>query len=102
MLIISRLSTCSKDLGTIIRFTRYTQDCCDVLEQAAEYPSDGYLVQLVRVMNLGEKIHNTLYRTELYVSSVSCPPLGMSIRWLEAELKQIKARTLYEEPYSGK
>jgi hypothetical protein len=102
MLTASRLSACAKDLGTIIHFTKYTEDCCDVLEQAAEYPSDGYLVQLVRVMNLAEKIHNTMYRTELYFSSAPSPPLGLSIRWLEAELKQLKARMPYEEPYSSK
>ncbi|KAJ5823629.1 hypothetical protein N7447_005969 [Penicillium robsamsonii] len=97
------LSTCVKDLGPIIRFTRYTDECCNVLDQVAEYPSDAYLVQLVRVMNLADRIHHTLYNTELHSLSVSSapPPLGLSIRWLEAELKQLKASMPSESPHSG-
>ncbi|KAJ5374565.1 hypothetical protein N7517_006571 [Penicillium concentricum] len=97
------LSTCVKDLGPIIRFTRYTDECCNVLDHVAEYPSDSYLVQLVRVMNLADRIHHTLYNTELHSLSVSSapPPLGLSIRWLEAELKQLKASMPSESPHSA-
>jgi hypothetical protein len=52
-------------------------------------------------MNLADRIHHTLYRTELHSSSVSAPPLGLSIRWLEAELKQLKSRMSCEPPYAG-
>ncbi|KAJ5477698.1 hypothetical protein N7530_003207 [Penicillium desertorum] len=97
------LSTCVKDLGPIIRFTKYTDECCNVLEQVTEYPTDASLVQLVRVMNMADKIHYALYNTEVNISSVSsAPPLGLSIRWLEAELKQLKARLPTESPHSGK
>ncbi|OQE43291.1 hypothetical protein PENCOP_c003G02827 [Penicillium coprophilum] len=97
------LSTCVKDLGPIIRFTRYVDECCNVLDQVAECPSDAYLVQLVRVMNLTDKIHQTLYNTELHSLSASSvpPPLGLTIRWLEDELKELKARTPNESPYSA-
>ncbi|KGO73411.1 hypothetical protein PITC_085490 [Penicillium italicum] len=97
------LSTCVKDLGSIVRFTRYTEECCNVLDQIAEYPTDDFLVQLVRAMNVAERIHYTLYNTELRSSSVSSasPPLGLSIRWLEAELKQLKARMPSESPNSA-
>lgn len=101
-LTMNRLSTCVKDLGSIIRFTKYTEECCKVLDQTAEYPNDAYLVQLVRAMSLGDRIHQTLYRNELHSSSVSSHPVGLSIRWLEAELKQLKARMPYEPPHSGK
>ncbi|KAJ5971680.1 uncharacterized protein N7479_001598 [Penicillium vulpinum] len=96
------LSICVKDLGPIIRFTRYTDECCNVLEQVAEYPTDAYLVQLVRVMNLADRIHHTLYHTDLDFSSISSvhPPIGLSIRWLETELKQLKARMPSESPHS--
>ncbi|KAJ5503892.1 hypothetical protein N7463_006766 [Penicillium fimorum] len=97
------LSTCVKDLGPIIQFTRYTDECCNVLDQVAEYPSDAYLVQLVRVMNLADRIHHTLYNNELHSLSVSSasPPLGLSIRWFEAELKQLKDSMPSESPHSG-
>ncbi|KAK4865564.1 hypothetical protein LT330_009352 [Penicillium expansum] len=97
------LSTCVKDLGPIIRFTKYTDECCNVLDQIAEYPTDNFLVQLVRLMNVAERIHYTLYNTELHPSSVSSapPPLGLSVRWLEAELKQLKARIPSESPNSA-
>lgn len=103
-LILQRLSTCVKDMGPIIRFTRYTDECCNVLDQVAEYPTDATLVQLVRVMNLADRIHHTLYHTDLDSSSVSSapPPLGLSIRWLEAELKQLKDRIPSQSPHSRK
>ncbi|KAI1831029.1 hypothetical protein DTO006G1_7904 [Penicillium roqueforti] len=97
------LSTCVKDLGPIIRFTRYTDECCNVLDQVAEYPTDASLVQLVRAMKLADKIHHTLYYTDLHSSSGSSapPPLGLSIRWLEAELKQLKARMPSQAPHNA-
>ncbi|KAF4761865.1 hypothetical protein HAV15_006682 [Penicillium sp. str.  len=100
--LITVLSTCVKDLGSIIRFTRYTDECCNVLDQIAEYPTDASMVQLVRAMNVADRIHHTLYHTELYSSSVSSvpPPLGLSIRWLEAEIKQLKAQIPSESPHS--
>lgn len=102
-LIFQRLSTCVKDLGSIIRSTKYTDECCNVLDQIAEYPTDASMVQLVRAMNVADKIHHTLYHPELYSSSVSSapPPLGLSIRWLEAEIKQLKAHIPTESPHSG-
>lgn len=96
-----RLSTCVKDLGPIIRFTKYTEECCKVLEQVAENPVDSHLVQLVRVMNLAERIHCTLYRTDLHSSPVSSSPIGLSIRWLEAELRELKARMSGDPSQSG-
>ncbi|KAJ5522464.1 hypothetical protein N7527_006579 [Penicillium freii] len=101
--LITMLSTCVKDLGSIIRSTRYTDECCNVLDQIAEYPTDASMVQLVRAMNVADKIHHTLYHTELYPSSVSStsPPLGLSIRWLEAEIKQLKAHISSESPHSA-
>ncbi|KAJ5941906.1 hypothetical protein N7516_002074 [Penicillium verrucosum] len=101
--LITMLSTCVKDLGSIIRFTKYTDECCNVLDQIAEYPTDASMVQLVRAMNVADRIHHTLYQTELYSSSVSSAPpsLGLSIRWLEAELKQLKAHMPSESPHSA-
>lgn len=34
----------------------YLETCCQVLERQMEYPSDGYLVQLVRIQQLGQAI----------------------------------------------
>ncbi|KAJ5416173.1 hypothetical protein N7465_004868 [Penicillium sp. CMV-2018d] len=100
--LITMLSTCVKDLGSIIRSTKYTDECCNVLDQIAEYPTDASMVQLVRAMNVADKIHHTLYHPELYSSSVSSapPPLGLSIRWLEAEIKQLKSHISSESPHS--
>jgi hypothetical protein len=91
-----------KDLGPIIRFTKYTEECCKALDEAAEYPTDAFVVQLVRVMKLAERIHHTLYHTEIHSSSVSSPPLGLSIKWLEAELKQLKSRMSCDPPHAGR
>lgn len=36
--------------------TTYLETCCKVLEGRMEYPSDGYLVKLVRVQQLAQSI----------------------------------------------
>jgi hypothetical protein len=74
-----------------MRYTSYTEECCRIIEDSKEYPSDLYLVQLVRMLRMTERIHRILTfdqydTTELILSA----PIGMCINSLAAELRKIK------------
>ncbi|OKP11261.1 hypothetical protein PENSUB_3283 [Penicillium subrubescens] len=53
------LSVCAKDMESF-RFTKYTDECCKILDESPELPSDRYLVQLVRTVHLAENINHTI------------------------------------------
>lgn len=48
-----------------MRFGRYAENCCQVLEEAMEYPDDLYLVQLVRMQRIADTIRTTLHNEGL-------------------------------------
>jgi hypothetical protein len=82
------------------RFTKYTNECCEVLKEASEFPTDAYLVQLIRVMHLGTKVRHTTTLDELGSEDLSAP-LGLLVRGHQAELQQLKTSFSCEFPHSG-
>lgn len=74
-----------------LRYTSYTEECCRVLEELQEYPSDMYLVQLARLNRMAHRIVQTLpfdaYNPPGIASSDS---LQTCVKALEAELKDLK------------
>lgn len=84
-----------------IRFTEYTNECCEELQKALEFPADAYLVQLIRVVHLGGKVHSTTSITELGSSPVLSTPLGLIVRGHQAELQRLKKSFSCEFPQSG-
>ncbi|OOQ87164.1 hypothetical protein PEBR_18497 [Penicillium brasilianum] len=92
------LSVCAKDMESF-RFTEYTNECCELLEESPETSTDTYAVQLVRVMHLAENINHTMTMRE--VSSVPSAPLGMSLRWHQAELQKLKDSFSCREPHAA-
>ncbi|KAJ5637811.1 hypothetical protein N7490_007690 [Penicillium lividum] len=58
--------------------------------EASECPTDAYLVQLIRVVHLADKVHHTTSTSELGSSAVLSAPLGLIVRGQQAELQQIK------------
>ncbi|KAJ5777657.1 hypothetical protein N7520_000903 [Penicillium odoratum] len=93
-------SICVRDMEPV-RFTQYTQECCDVLQEASECPADAYLVQLIRVVHLADKVHHTTSTSELGSSAVLSTPLGLIVRGQQAELQQIKKSFSCGVPYSA-
>ncbi|GFF61607.1 hypothetical protein CNMCM7927_003076 [Aspergillus lentulus] len=83
-------ATCAKDMDPL-RYTSYTEECCRVLEELQEYPSDMYLVQLARLNRMAHRIVQTLpfdaYNPPGIASSNS---LQTCVKALEAELKDLK------------
>lgn len=53
-----RLSACVRDTEPL-RFTKYSNECCQVLQDTSEFPADAFLVHLVRSMHLADKINRT-------------------------------------------
>ncbi|KAB8231349.1 fungal specific transcription factor domain-containing protein [Aspergillus alliaceus] len=84
----SLLSACTRDMEPM-RYTYFTQECCNIIRDGAEYDSDKYLVQLVGVAQLAEKIHRGFSWEGL--DPVSSVPVGLAVKWQEAELQQLKA-----------
>ncbi|GIK06636.1 hypothetical protein Aspvir_002286 [Aspergillus viridinutans] len=86
----SRAATCVKDIDPL-RYTSYTDECCRVLEELREYPTDMYLVQLARLNRMAHRIVQILpfdaYNPPHIASSDS---VQRCVEALEAELKRLK------------
>ncbi|KAL2826447.1 hypothetical protein BDW59DRAFT_65165 [Aspergillus cavernicola] len=83
------LSTCLQGTNSM-KYTDYTKECCRVIEHAAEYPTDLYLVRLVRLHRLADRISRTLSRDEIDLPGYPSPPISLCINVLEAELQHLK------------
>lgn len=84
-----------------VRFTKYTNECCEELMKVSEFPTDPFLVQLIRVVHLGDKVHHTMSINELGSSAVLSAPLGLIVRGHQAELQELKTSFRCEFPGSG-
>ncbi|KAJ5086911.1 hypothetical protein NUU61_008218 [Penicillium alfredii] len=93
-------SACVKDQEPV-RFTKYIDDCCQILQHASEYATDAYLVHLIRVVHLADRVyHMTSYQGS--GSSVALtPPLGLSMHWFQAELQRLKGSFSCDMPHSA-
>ncbi|RHZ50363.1 hypothetical protein CDV55_100915 [Aspergillus turcosus] len=83
-------ATCLKDMDPL-RYTGYTEECCRVLEELHEHPTDMYLVRLARLNRMAYRIVQTLpfdaYNPPQIALSDS---VQSSVKHLEAELKHMK------------
>ena len=96
----SRLSVCAKDMESF-RFSKYAGHCCELLEASSEFSTDRYLVQLVRFTHLAENINHTMTSSDVSPSFGLSAPLGMSLRWHQAELQKLREFPACEQPYAG-
>ncbi|KIW54806.1 hypothetical protein, variant [Exophiala xenobiotica] len=74
-----------------IRYSLYADECCQILEGQAEYPSDKHLVHLIRITHMGSKIARTFTQDEWDACSGLSAPVGACVRALNAELQSLKA-----------
>jgi hypothetical protein len=84
-----------------VRYTRHAEECCNVIIEAAEYPSDVYLVQLVRLHRLADKIRRSLSCDDVGVSMTMAAPLGALVKALESEVIQVKSSLPTTIPQTG-
>ncbi|PYH82548.1 hypothetical protein BO82DRAFT_308776 [Aspergillus uvarum CBS 121591] len=71
-----------------------------VLQAAVQGESDRYLLCLVDLARIAEKIHRTLQPDHPHGSTGSsiCAHGGMAIRWLQKELEQLKPALAFNDP----
>jgi hypothetical protein len=83
------------------RFTKYTDECCKILEESPEFDTDRYLARLVRIIHLAENINHTITVGETHSAPGLSAPLGLSLRWHQAELQKLRDSSSYEQPHAG-
>ena len=85
-----------------VQYNRYADECCQLILEAAEYPSDVYLVQVVKLLHLSEKIRNRLTQQDWDPPSGISAPVGACVKSLEAELLSLKPSVSADLPQNGK
>jgi hypothetical protein len=73
-----------------LRYTEYTDECLITLGEMKEYPTDEYVVYLLRLHRIGEKIRRTLWDDPIDVAWGLSAPVGMCVRYLEIELRRFR------------
>ncbi|OJD12108.1 hypothetical protein AJ78_07244 [Emergomyces pasteurianus Ep9510] len=72
---------CAKEIDGM-RFSKYADQCCHILQEAMEYPTDSYLVHLVRIQQIADRIGATVYSENLMgsfaVNESAATPLAIS------------------------
>ncbi len=91
---------CARDIEPV-KHTKYVDDCCRAIEEAAEYPSDDYLVQLIRIYCVADKIRRTLGQDEWDWSGGISTPVGACVKSLEGELQSLRTSLTVDGPYTG-
>ncbi|ETI19838.1 hypothetical protein G647_08852 [Cladophialophora carrionii CBS 160.54] len=81
-----------------VRYTKYTEECCQLLSEEAEYPTDTYLVHVVRLLYLGDKVNRTFNQQEWDPSPTISVPVGAAVKSMEAELLKLKPPVLLPPP----
>ena len=68
--------------------TNYIDNCCRILGEVQEYPSDVYLVQLVYLQKKVERISQLLYSDDSSAGYTMNASLAIGITSLEKEIKE--------------
>ncbi|PTU21624.1 hypothetical protein P175DRAFT_0193252 [Aspergillus ochraceoroseus IBT 24754] len=90
----SVVSLCARNMDPV-RYTRYTEECCRVLEDTRDHPTDLYLVRLSRLHRIADRIKRTFCFDEYDASGPALTaPLGMCIKSFETELQQLRQQPL--------
>ncbi|EXJ84296.1 hypothetical protein A1O3_04963 [Capronia epimyces CBS 606.96] len=74
-----------------MRSTKYVDDCCRSITAAREYPTDVYLVQLVRLHCLVDRISRALSPDDFNSASQDgfwSTPIAMAVKALETDLRR--------------
>jgi hypothetical protein len=69
-----------------LRYTKYLDECLKALEDAAEYPTDQFAVQLVRVQHLTNKISHFHSMDQLLDELPGIPEVSATIRLVAFKL----------------
>ena len=87
-LIRARFSSCFRS-HEAAQWTKYTDECCRVVEQQPEYSDAGRLIRLIRLLELAETIDHRQLSMHCNTGPLSTPLL----RWFRAELDALHSST---------
>ncbi|KAL2812596.1 hypothetical protein BJX63DRAFT_432493 [Aspergillus granulosus] len=86
---ISHVASLFTDEMDPMRYTSYTEECCRVLESVGG-STDLYLIRLVRLHQMAERISRMLSLEEYAIRGSCSTPLSTRIETLETELRRMK------------
>lgn len=81
---------CIRDVEPI-RYSKYVDECCCSLIEAAEFPTDISIVHLTRLHGVAQKIAHT-FTLDSYdmTTDFTAAPTGACVKVLEADLVRLK------------
>ena len=74
----------------MLRFTKYTDECLVAIGEMKEYPTDEYIIYLLRLHRIGEKICRTIWDDPINIAYGLPAPVVMCVQYLEIELRQFR------------
>ena len=81
---------CIRDLEPI-RYSKYVNECCCILTEAAEVPTDMSVVNLTRLHGLAQKIAHTFILDDSHeTTNFTAAPTVACVKALEVDLLQLK------------
>ncbi|OAL20505.1 hypothetical protein AYO22_08806 [Fonsecaea multimorphosa] len=95
----SVISMTARDFEAI-RYTKYTEECLTTISESVEYPTDIYLVQLIKLSYISDKISRTIIQREWDLCSGLSAPIGAYVKSIDAELRKCKASMSFDIPQS--
>lgn len=82
---------CTRDMEPL-RDSKYAEECCTALAEAAESPTDVYTVHLARLHGLADRVARTLRQDDFHTAhTLTSAPVGGCVKSLESELQQLKS-----------
>ncbi|KEF53249.1 uncharacterized protein A1O9_10697 [Exophiala aquamarina CBS 119918] len=84
-----------------LKFGKYADNCCRILEETMEYPTDIYLVQIVRIQRIADESRTTLYNEALESASEFSTLLSMGMASLERDLREVGTTLRLDIPQAG-
>ena len=101
LIILISVSTCKRDLEPI-RYSRYVDECCEALSEAAEYATDVYAVHLAHLQVQAGKIAQIFgqgdSRNGLAFNST---PIAACVKVMKSELQLLKDNFRAESQGNG-
>jgi hypothetical protein len=77
--------------SNILRFTSYVEECIRLLEEAAELPTDKYLVAWLKLQRLTEEFSTAFgFDEPNAIASLAEPRIQLTLKGFERQLSSLK------------
>lgn len=72
-----------------LRYTPYVEECCQILLSSKKYPTDIYLVELVRLQKIANTIEQSIPIDDVEPGKITAP-IGMHMKAIEKDLHLLR------------